>query len=153
MFLNYICILYKCFMPLRVVLKYGLAGGFFIVIFAFLKSEWFYSGLYPDVFLTFIALFFAIAGMMFRKSILKNKNPDPEPDKKAEYQSKLKQLSRRELEVLELLYSKHSNQEIADKLFIELSTLKTHINSIYKKLGVRNRKDLWLISDSAIIFN
>jgi LuxR family maltose regulon positive regulatory protein len=48
-------------------------------------------------------------------------------------------LSERELEVLRLVAAGLTNQAIADRLFIALSTVKSHTNSIYGKLGVRNR--------------
>lgn len=51
-------------------------------------------------------------------------------------------LSKREYEVLQLIRDQKSNQEIADHLFVEKSTVKTHINNIYKKLGVTQRGDL-----------
>jgi ATP/maltotriose-dependent transcriptional regulator MalT len=44
-------------------------------------------------------------------------------------------LTARELEVAQLIVQGFSNEEISKKLFISRSTLKTHINSIYKKLG------------------
>lgn len=52
-------------------------------------------------------------------------------------------LSKRELEVFELLLHNKTNQQICDLLFIEMSTLKTHINRIYKKLDVTNRRQLF----------
>jgi LuxR family maltose regulon positive regulatory protein len=48
-------------------------------------------------------------------------------------------LSERELEVLRLIASGRSNQEIAQALMIGVSTVKWHINNIYSKLGVRSR--------------
>jgi LuxR family maltose regulon positive regulatory protein len=48
-------------------------------------------------------------------------------------------LSERELEVLALVASGKSNVEIASSLFVSLSTVKTHINNLYRKLGVRSR--------------
>lgn len=48
-------------------------------------------------------------------------------------------LSERELEVLGLIVAGHSNQEIADSLFLALSTVKWYINAIYSKLQVRSR--------------
>lgn len=50
-------------------------------------------------------------------------------------------LSEREIEVLELICKGLSNKEIAEKLFISLSTVKTHINNIYKILDVKNRRE------------
>jgi LuxR family transcriptional regulator, maltose regulon positive regulatory protein len=48
-------------------------------------------------------------------------------------------LSERELEVLALIASGESNQEIASKLFITVATVKTHVNNLYRKLGARSR--------------
>ncbi len=48
-------------------------------------------------------------------------------------------LSEREREVILLVAEGLSNQEIAERLFISLATVKTHINNIYNKLGVSNR--------------
>jgi len=48
-------------------------------------------------------------------------------------------LSDRELEALHLIAEDLSNQEIADKLFISLNTVKTHIKNIYMKLEVDSR--------------
>jgi LuxR family maltose regulon positive regulatory protein len=48
-------------------------------------------------------------------------------------------LSPREIEVLKTLIDGLSNKEIGEKLFISVSTVKTHIINIYSKLGVKNR--------------
>jgi LuxR family maltose regulon positive regulatory protein len=48
-------------------------------------------------------------------------------------------LSERELVVLRLVAAGRSNQEIARELVVALSTVKTHLNHIYAKLGVRSR--------------
>ncbi len=48
-------------------------------------------------------------------------------------------LSERELEVLRMIAAGLSNQEIADRLVVAYSTVKTHINNIYNKLGVNSR--------------
>jgi LuxR family maltose regulon positive regulatory protein len=48
-------------------------------------------------------------------------------------------LSERELEVLGLVAAGKSNVEIASSLFVSLSTVKTHINNLYRKLGARSR--------------
>lgn len=48
-------------------------------------------------------------------------------------------LSERELEVLRLIASGMSNAEISRTLFVALSTVKKHVNNIYRKLGVNSR--------------
>jgi LuxR family maltose regulon positive regulatory protein len=48
-------------------------------------------------------------------------------------------LSERELEVLRLIAAGLSNQEIAQELVIAVSTVKSHINHIYGKLGAKSR--------------
>jgi LuxR family maltose regulon positive regulatory protein len=48
-------------------------------------------------------------------------------------------LSARELDTLKLIAEDLSNQEIADKLFISLNTVKTHVKNIYLKLEADNR--------------
>ena len=50
-------------------------------------------------------------------------------------------LTVREVEVLRLIASGMRNQEIADNLFISLSTVKRHIANGYGKLGVSNRAE------------
>ena len=49
------------------------------------------------------------------------------------------ELSKRELEILSLLAQGHSNQEIAEKLFVSLSTVKTHNQNLFEKLDVKRR--------------
>ncbi len=63
-------------------------------------------------------------------------------------------LSERELEVLSLISAGLTNQEIAAQLVIALSTVKSHINSLYGKLGTHRRaqavviaRELDLLSD------
>lgn len=48
-------------------------------------------------------------------------------------------ISDRETDVLTLLAVGHSNQEIADQLYISSNTVKTHLKSLYPKLGVSRR--------------
>lgn len=48
-------------------------------------------------------------------------------------------LTEREIEVLRLIVAGLSNPEIAEELFIAVSTVKSHVNHIYGKLGVESR--------------
>ena len=49
------------------------------------------------------------------------------------------ELSNRELEILGLMAEGNSNQEIANRLFVSLSTVKTHNQNLFEKLDVKRR--------------
>jgi ATP/maltotriose-dependent transcriptional regulator MalT len=49
-------------------------------------------------------------------------------------------LSEREMDVLRLLDEGLSNREIAERLFLSLGTVKTHIHNLYAKLDVPDRQ-------------
>lgn len=48
-------------------------------------------------------------------------------------------ISKRELEILNLMAAGNSNQEIAAKLFVSVSTVKTHNQNLFDKLDVKRR--------------
>ncbi len=52
---------------------------------------------------------------------------------------KYKKLTEREKEVLELIVQGKSNPQIAKELVLSIHTVKAHLESIYKKLGVHNK--------------
>jgi LuxR family maltose regulon positive regulatory protein len=59
----------------------------------------------------------------------------------SDHQPLVEPLTNRELDVLELLAQRLSNQEIAEKLFISTTTIKTHLQNIYGKLNVSKRRE------------
>ncbi|WP_342450333.1 response regulator transcription factor [Arthrobacter pigmenti] len=52
-------------------------------------------------------------------------------------------LTRREREVLGFMLQRFTNAQIADELFVELPTVKTHVSNILHKLGLRSRQELF----------
>ena len=58
---------------------------------------------------------------------------------------KLKMLSPREMDVMELISHSMTNEEIADKLFLSPKTVKTHIRNIFAKAEIRNRVEAALL--------
>jgi len=48
-------------------------------------------------------------------------------------------LSEREFDVLKLIYTGKTNQQIAEELFVSINTIKKHINSAYLKLDASSR--------------
>ena len=57
----------------------------------------------------------------------------------AKHPALVEPLSERETEVLEMISTGMSNPEIASKLIIAVSTVKTHVKNIYRKLDVDSR--------------
>ncbi|MCD8510422.1 MAG: helix-turn-helix transcriptional regulator, partial [Bacillus sp. (in: Bacteria)] len=64
--------------------------------------------------------------------------------------NQLADLTKRELEVLNYLCEGCSNQEISEKLFISLITVKVHLKHIYRKLGVKNRSQAIILCKNSM---
>ena len=58
----------------------------------------------------------------------------------------LELLTSKEKEVLQMVAKGESNKQIADKMFVKEVTVKTHLNSIFKKLKVSNRTQAVLLA-------
>ncbi len=103
-----------------------------------------------DMVIAGIAIAFFIMGIYFRK---KKTSPPREPSVEVNQEMIQKLgLSRREHEVLIEIARGHSNLEIAHKLFVTESTIKTHVSNVFLKLDVKRRtqaiqkaKDLHLL--------
>lgn len=57
------------------------------------------------------------------------------------------QLTKQEQNVLDLILKENSNKDIADALFVSVSTVKTHVNNVYKKLNVNSRDEIKSLFD------
>ena len=65
--------------------------------------------------------------------------------------SEISPLTAREKEILSLVAKGKSNSQIADALFVREVTIKTHLNSIYRKLNVDNRVQAVLLAQQTEI--
>jgi two-component system nitrate/nitrite response regulator NarL len=74
-----------------------------------------------------------VAGTLLRRVATLAADRRPQPPRA--------RLSRRELEVVGLIDAGLSNKEIADRLCIELATVKNHVHNILEKLHVRRRSE------------
>lgn len=63
----------------------------------------------------------------------------PEEQEAVEREKQKLALSSREMEVLQLMAEGLSNQEIADRLFVSLPTVKTHSSKLFEKMDVKRR--------------
>ena len=68
--------------------------------------------------------------------------PPAAPDQTAAQTSGPELLTPRETEVMELLQAGRSNAEIAHELHVGIETVRTHARHVYRKLGVRTRREL-----------
>ncbi|MDO9516145.1 MAG: response regulator transcription factor [Syntrophales bacterium] len=75
----------------------------------------------------------------YSKAEGKLRSPSPEET------HRLALLTKREMELLDLVSMSLKNDEIAERLFISTKTVKTHIRNIFEKLGSRNRVDATLL--------
>ena len=83
-------------------------------------------------------VFFGIGVVLNKNSLQQKKEIQPQP--KVDF-NKIKELeiTNREYEVLQAVAKGLSNKEIAEKLFLSESTIKTHVSSLLLKLNAKRR--------------
>jgi len=120
---------------LKTSLKIGIATALAIILFQVSNIFLVYKYFKFDYYITAVAVVFLVAGFF----ISKYKRPDKinnETNKDL-----ISNLTARELAILQLIAEGKSNKEIAAINYVEVSTIKTHINNIYAKLGLQNRRE------------
>jgi DNA-binding CsgD family transcriptional regulator len=125
------------------ILLYGLSLGLLMAALRFSQFRLLSIGHYENWYIGLVAGLFAILGI-WAGSKINYKKKGAEPEALPQFKPKediLVQLgiTPRELEVLEQVAQGLSNQEIADKLFVSLNTVKTHTSNVFSKLGVQRR--------------
>ena len=81
------------------------------------------------------------------------KDSQPKTEKTVNKSVSIEALTPKEKEVLALVAKGASNQEIADKMCVRDVTVKTHMNSIFKKLKVTNRTQAVLLAMQIDLIN
>jgi DNA-binding NarL/FixJ family response regulator len=120
---------------LKTSIKIGIATALAIILFQVSNIFLVYKYFKFDYYITAVAILFLIAGFFISKY--------KQPDKNDNYTNNdpLSNLTARELAILQLIAQGKSNKEIAAINYVEVSTVKTHINNIYTKLGLQNRRE------------
>lgn len=123
------------------VVLYGLALAVLVVILKYVEYRFLIRDLSMEVYIGVVAVLFTALGIWAGSKLLAGKKNVPAVAPHAPNEDALRSLgiSARELEVLQLMASGLSNQEIADKLFISLPTVKSHSSSLFVKLDVSRR--------------
>jgi DNA-binding CsgD family transcriptional regulator len=130
-------------------LIYGLCGGILIVALKLIEFRFLVVQHSIEIYGGLIAALFAGLGIWLGLKLTKNKEvlvvkEVPVPAAVAPFavnQERVKDLgiTKRELEILELIAQGLTNREIADKLFVSENTVKTHSSRLFDKLSARRR--------------
>lgn len=125
----------------RTILVYGFSLAALIGLLKFLEYRLFVRDLSMEFYVGIVAVMFTILGVWVGLKLTRRKtivitNANFQFD-----ESRLEKvgISKREYEVLELMARGLSNQEIADKLFVSLNTIKTHSSNLFLKLEAKRR--------------
>jgi NarL family two-component system response regulator LiaR len=128
------------------ILIYGLCGGVLIVLLKVVEYRFLVVEHSIEIYGGLIALLFAGLGIWLGLKLTKNKEtiiirevPAPRSFTLNEVRLRELGITRRELEILELIAGGLSNREIAEKLFVSENTVKTHSSRLFDKLSARRR--------------
>lgn len=126
----------------KTVLIYGLTMAVLFGLLKFLEYSYFVREIPLEIYIGIVAVGFAALGVWAGRKLTKPKFIKLDPDFEID-ESEIERLgiSKREYEVLELIAQGLSNQEIADKLFVSTSTVKTHTSNLFAKLDARRRTE------------
>ena len=137
------------------VVIYGLMLAVLLIFLQVIEYKFLVIDHAIEVYVTFIAILFTALGIWIAAKLMKPKTEvitetvivekevmvyrENEHFKINESVIQQLGISQREIEVLLLIAEGNSNQEIADKLFLSLPTIKTHTTKLFEKLDVKRR--------------
>jgi DNA-binding CsgD family transcriptional regulator len=132
----------------RQVLIFGLIGGVLIALLKWSEYQFLVLEHSLEIYGALVALTFAALGIWLglkltrtRHRVVVREVPVPAPRTFVPDERRREDLgiTRREMEILELVAQGMSNREIAGKLFVSENTVKTHCSRAFDKLGARRR--------------
>jgi DNA-binding CsgD family transcriptional regulator len=140
----------KFFTEHRPILLYGLLLALLVFVLKWLQWKFLIVDNAIDIYVGLIAVFFTALGVWVANQLVKPKVEtiivekeiilqQPENFRIDESALEKLNLNPREYQVLQLLAKGHSNADIANDLFLSLSTIKTHTSNLYLKMDVKSR--------------
>ena len=125
------------------IVLYGLALAALVFVLKYIEYRYLLRDLRVEVYIGVVAVLFTALGIWMGSKLLAQKKEAraEAPHRPDEEASRRIGISGRELEVLHLMATGRSNQEIADQLFISLPTVKSHTSNLFAKLDVRRRTE------------
>jgi two-component system, NarL family, response regulator LiaR len=132
------------------IILYSFILAVFVFILKWLQWKYFIADHSVELYIGAVALIFTLLGIWIAYSIIKPKTEPIIVEKEVlvfsstevyfdEAQFNKLNLTSRENEVLQLLVKSYSNSEIAEALFLSVSTIKTHVSNLFIKLDVTSR--------------
>lgn len=134
----------------RELITYAIATAVLLIVLNWFKYRFLIIQNQTELYIGIIAVFFTLVGIWASKKIAKPQVKTVIVEKEIVVQKNLsfnlnlaeleaRKISKRELEVLQLMAEGLSNQEIAARLFVSLHTIKTHSSNLFEKLEVKRR--------------
>ena len=132
----------------RQILIYGLSGGALITVLRVIEYRFLVVEHSIEIYGGLIAVLFAVLGIWLGLRLTKDKESvmvreialaAAEPFAPNERKRDELGITRRELEILDVIAKGMSNREIAEKLFVSENTVKTHSSRLFDKLGAKRR--------------
>ena len=134
----------------KATIVYGISLAILLFLLKWLELRFIIFDYSFEIYIGFIAVIFTALGIwlalkltkqkietvLVEKEVYVNRNENFVLDTSLVSQL---ELSKREMEILNLLAQGYSNQEIAAKLFVSVSTVKTHNQNLFEKLDVKRR--------------
>lgn len=136
------------FLRYRHIIFYGISMALILWLLKSLELRFLIIDYVLEIYIGAIAIIFTSLGIWLALKLAKPKTVIVEKEVylKADINFILNEkqiqklgISKRELEVLQLMANGLSNQEIADKIFVSLNTIKTHSSKLFEKLEVDRR--------------
>jgi NarL family two-component system response regulator LiaR len=129
------------------VLIYGLSAGVLIVVLQLIEFRFLVIEHSIEIYGALIAVLFAGVGIWLGLKLTRKKEVvvvkevplASQPFTLNEERLKDLGITKRELEILELIARGMSNREIAEKLFVSENTVKTHSSRLFDKLSAKRR--------------
>ncbi len=124
----------------KTILLYGIALAALTGLLKFIEYRFLVRDLSLEFYISAVAVVCTGLGIWAGLRLTRKKtvlhNPDFQRD---DSELQCLGITQREYEVLELIAQGLSNQDIADKLFVSLNTVKSHSSNLFLKLDARSR--------------
>jgi two-component system, NarL family, response regulator LiaR len=128
----------------RTIIIYGIAMGVLVGLLKFVEYRYLVRDIPLEFYIGAVAVMFTGLGIWAGLRLTRPRIVEVQvtrPFKRDDGAVKRLGISKREFEVLELIAAGLSNQDIADRLFVSNSTVKTHVSNVLGKLEASRRTE------------